>query len=80
MIWVSLATGDFSRATMFSGITSILMLGKSGAESYLTFSRMKKLDDTTLLMKLKLILKLSPMFATMAGFRLGSLSVIMVWD
>lgn len=56
------------------------MLGKSGVKSYLTFSRIKKLEDATLLIKLNLILEHAPLFAMMAGFRLGSLSVIMVWD
>ena len=80
VIMSSLMTENYTKATVFSGFTSFLMLGKSGAESHLMFSKVNKLEDAPLLDKLWLIAQHAPVFALVAAFRIGSLSVIAVWD
>ena len=78
VIMSCLIPSSFSKIAIFSGTTSIMMLAKSGAESYLTFSSTNKLEDASLLVKLKHLAKLAPMFFAIATFRIGSLAFIFV--
>lgn len=81
VISICFETGELSLSSASSLLSSILMIGKSGAESYLTFGKENLLEQTGtgwrgLLNKLKLLGIYSPVFCVTAAFRLTALAVI----
>ena len=56
------------------------MIGKAGAESFLTFQQSDRLEGAGLLKKLKLLLFYAPLFIITAIFRVGTLGVLGGWD
>ena len=74
-------TGKFTWSSANSLLSSVLMIGKSGAESHLTFGRENLLEQTGpgwrgLFKKLKLLTTYSPVFIATAAFRLTALAVV----
>ena len=61
-------------------VSSLFMLGKSGAENFLTFGLENKLSDRGTLSKLKLVGQFFPVFLATAMFRIGSISACGSWD
>ena len=66
-------------------LSSILVIGKSGAESYLTFGQVNLLEKggqgwNGLLYKIKLLAKYSPVFIVTAIFRLSALEIFFAWS
>ena len=66
-------------------LSSILVIGKSGAESYLTFGQENLLQKCGqgwkgLLNKIKLLAKYSPVFIVTAIFRLSALEIVFAWN
>lgn len=63
-----------------SGLSSVVMIGKSGAEAFLTFSADNVMETAKLKTKIWLLIKWSPIFITCAMFRIGSLALLCAWD
>ena len=80
VILSSIISGAPSTATLVSGSSSMMMIGKSSAEAYLTFSRENKLEGTPLIQKIKYLSLYAPVFILTAIFRIGSLAVISAWS
>ena len=68
--------GDVSTLTILSGISSIITIGKAGAEKLLTFGRVNINQDASFLEKLKMLALYSPVFILTSLFRIGSLAVV----
>ena len=82
---ICLKTGKFTWSSASSLFSSVLMIGKSGAESHLTFGRANLLEQTGpgwrgLLKKLKLLTTYAPVFIATAAFRLTALAVVFTED
>ena len=82
---ISLSTGRFNWVSLSSFLSSVLMIGKSGAESYLTFGNDNLIELAVgglqgLLRKLKLLAIYSPMFVATTASRLTALAVMFTWD
>ena len=82
---IALRTQKVSASSASSIFSSILMISKSGAESYLTFGEENKMEKCGrgfrgLLNKLKLLATYSPVFLATAVFRLSTLVVVFAWD
>ena len=89
VVWIILKNRDQGNEIPGSSISSILssllMISKSGAESYLTFGEENKLEICGrgwggLLSKLKLLATYSPVFLVTAVFRLSAAVVVFSWD
>ena len=80
MILISLWAKEVSSTGLMSMLSSIVMIGKSSAENYLTFGSKNLLRDASLGQQLLLLATTSPVFVLMAIFRLGSFSLICAWD
>ena len=76
-LWFGRITPDLDIPAMSS---SLLVMAKSGAESFLTFGQDNKLRERNIMGKLKQIAKLILVFLLTAGFRVTTLSVTMAWD
>ena len=63
----------------FSGISSILVIGKVGVESFLKRHE-DKLSRTSLLGKICLAASLLPVFVLTALFKIGAIAITYVWD
>jgi len=77
---ISFTTGEFTLSSVSSLLSSVVMIGKSGAESYLTFGRENLLEQTGpgwrgLLNKIKLLAVYSPVFIATTSARLTALAV-----
>ena len=60
---------------MYSSLcSSFLTIGKGGVENLLTFGKEDKVTDTSLLQKLKLLARYSPVFVLTTFFRIGCLT------
>ena len=82
---ICLKTGKFTWSSASSLLSSVLMIGKSGAESHLTFGRENLLEQTGpgwrgLLKKLKLLARYSSVFIATAAFRLTAMAVVFTED
>lgn len=71
--------GELNLASIASILSSITMIGKAGAQNFLTFGQENKFDNTSLMKKLKLLAQFSPVFIITATFRIGSLAIIVAW-
>ena len=85
VISISFKTGKLPLSSASSLLSSILMIGKSGAESHLTFGKENLLEQTGrgfkgLLGKIKLLAIYSPVFCLTAAFRLTALAIILTAD
>ena len=80
LVWIFQSNGNYKDPFwLLSAASSILMIGKSGAESSLTFSDEQiRFDEKPLLEKLGLLLKYAPVFVLSALFRIVTLALI--WD
>jgi hypothetical protein len=58
-------------------ISSVVMIGKAGAENLLSFGKTNKLQDLGLLRKLCLLAKYIPVITLTACFRLGTMACIL---
>ena len=56
------------------------MIGKAGAESYLTFGSKNELEGVSLPKHICLLATTSPVFIVTAVFRVGSLALITAWN
>ena len=63
-----------------SPISSTLMVAKASAENMLTFSIKSEFESASLLRKIFLLLKLTPVLALCLLFRMGTLALVMAWD
>ena len=82
---ICLKTGKFTWFNINSMLSSVLMIGKSGAESHLTFGRENLLEQTGpgwrgLLKKLRLLAVYSPVFIATTCSRLTALAVALTYD
>ena len=68
-----------SSAGLASGISSILVIGKVGVESFLKRHE-DKLSRTSLLGKICLAASLLPVFVLTALFKIGAVAITYVWD
>ena len=68
-----------SSASLASGISSILVIGKVGVESFLN-RHDEKLAKTSLLGKICLAASVLPVFVLTALFKIGSIAITYVWD
>ena len=78
-------TGEFTSSSISSLLSSVVMIGKSGAESYLTFGSENLLEQTGpgwrgLLKKLKLLATYAPVFIATTSSRLTALAVVFTWE
>ena len=82
VLMISFKTGRFTRTCLSSLLSSVLMIGKSGAESHLTFGSENLLAQTGwrgLLKKLKLLAIYAPVFIATTSSRLTALAVVFTW-
>ena len=82
---ICLKTGKFTWSSASSLLSSVLMIGKSGAESYLTFGSKNLLAETGggwrgLIKKLKLLAMHAPVFIATTASRLTAFAVVLAWD
>ena len=85
VVRICLKTQNIPLSSASSILSSLLMIGKSGAESYLTFGEENKLEKRGegwqgLINKLKLLATYSPVFLATALFRLSALSIVLAWN
>ena len=85
VVFICLKTRNLPLSSASSILSSLLMIGKSGAESYLTFGEENKLEKCGegwqgLINKLKLLATYSPVFLATALFRLSALSIVLAWN
>ena len=83
VLLICLKTGDFTASSVSSLLSSVVMIGKSGAESHLTFGRENLIEQTGpgwrgLLKKLKLLLTYAPVFIATTSARLTALAIV-IW-
>ena len=79
LFWIGIY-GHPSTSSIFAIVSSILVIGKAGAEAFLTFGKENKLEETgSLLRKLSLLVTYSPVFMLTAVFRIGTLALLPVW-
>jgi len=76
VILISLWADKVSPKGLMSMLSSIVMIGKSSAENYLTFGSKNLLSDASLGQQLRLLATTSPVFILTAIFRIGSFSLI----
>ena len=82
---ICLNSGKVSKPCASSLASSIVMIGKSGAESYLTFGSENLIEQTGrgkegLLKKLKLFGSYAPVFIATTSARLTALAVVFTWE
>ena len=75
-VWLWWTGGAFTFLSLSSGLSSVIMIGKAGTDSYLTFSEEK---TRSCLKKCWMLLVFSPVFVLTALFRIGSMAVIFRW-
>ena len=61
-------------------ISSIVMIGKASAESYLTFGSKNELEGVSVSQHICLLATTAPAFILTAVFRVGSIALIFAWD
>ena len=71
--------GQLTEASLWSILSSVAMIGKVGAESFLTFGQESKLDNLSFLRKIGLLALYSPAFTLTALFRISALAIIVAW-
>ena len=76
-IWLS--GGEITMSAIFSATSSVTMIGKAGAESFLTFGGENKLEGLNLGGKLGLLAWTSPVFVFTAIFRILGLAIYFAW-
>jgi len=72
-------SGEASKSSLSSALSSILVIGKSGAESFLTFGHDNRLEESGTLQRLKLLAIYSPVFTLTAIFRIMALAAILAF-
>ena len=77
---ISLWSREITHTGKMSMISSIVMIGKSSAESYLTFGSRNELEGISLWKHTCLLLTISPAFILTALFRVGSFALILAWN
>ena len=60
--------------------SSLLMVGKCGAESFLAFGEENKLCGRNVLSRIKLVSKFIPVFLLTSFFRMSTISMCLAWD
>ena len=85
VLLICLKTGEFTASSVSSLLSSVVMIGKSGAESYLTFGSENLLEQTGpgwrgLLKKLRLLATYAPVFIATTSSRLTASAVVFMWD
>ena len=76
-IWFS--GGETTTSAIFSATSSVIMIGKAGAEKFLTFGAENKLEGLSLGGKLGMLAWTSPVFILTAIFRISGLAIIFAW-
>ena len=77
LAWIFQSTGEYKGLIwLSSGLSSILLIGKSGAESSLTFSEQLSFDEVPFKKKLCLLLWFAPVYILSALFRIITLALI----
>merc|ERR1712107_16205 len=76
---ISMCAKKTSVIGLLSMASSLLMVGKAAAESYLTFGKRDELKEAFLLKHITLLATFSPIFILTAVFRIGSFVVITSW-
>ena len=77
--FVAAKGGQLTRASLWSILSSVAMIGKVGAESFLTFGQESKLDNLSFARKIGLLALYSPAFTLTALFRISALAIIVAW-
>jgi len=77
--FVAAKGGQLTQASLWSILSSVAMIGKVGAESFLTFGQESKLDNLSFLRKIGLLALYSPAFTLTALFRISALAIIVAW-
>ena len=77
LAWIFQSTGEYKGwIWLCSAFSSILLIGKSGAESSLTFSEQLSFDEVPFKKKLALLLWFAPVYVLSALFRIFTLALI----
>ena len=76
---ISICAKGTSATGLLSMASSLLMVGKAAAESYLTFGKKDELKEASLLKHITLLATFSPIFILTAVFIIGSFVVITAW-
>ena len=77
LLWIFQSTGEYKGLQWLSSVvTSILLIGKSGAESSLTFSNQISFDEVRLKKKIGLLLWFAPVYILSALFRIITLALL----
>ena len=77
--FVAAKGGHLTLASLCSILSSVAMIGKVGAENFLTFGQESKLDNISFVRKIGLLAVYSPAFILMALFRISALAIIVAW-
>ena len=77
---ISLWSRETTNAGLMSMISSIVMIGKASAESYLTFDSKNELKGVSVCRHICLLATVAPAFILTAVFRVGSFAVLTAWN
>ena len=80
VILISLWADEVSKTGLMSMLSSLVMIGKSSADNYLTFGSKNLLTEASHGQRLFLLATTTPVFVLTAIFRIGSFSLICAWD
>ena len=79
VVLVAAKGGQLTHASLWSILSSVAVIGKVGAENFLTFGQESKLDNLSFGRKIGLLALYSPAFTLTALFRTSSMAIIQAW-
>ena len=79
VISIYMNSGRSTQASILSGVTSILVIGKVGVQNYLGRQE-KELTGTSVLGKFCLAVSVLPAFVLTALFKIGTMAILNAWD
>ena len=74
-------SGTWTTASLLSGISSILVIGKVGVESFFKdLEQDSRLSKTSLVGKISVAISVLPVFVLTAFFKIGTIAITIAWD
>ena len=73
---ITLSSGKWTWAALFSGLSSILVVGKVGVETFLN----DYVPDASIVGKICIATSVFPVFVLTALFKIGSIAIVNAWD
>lgn len=73
---ITFSSGKFTWAALFSGLSSILVIGKVGVETFLD----EYVPDSSIVGKICIATSVFPVFVLTALFKIGSIAIVNAWD